>query len=61
MSIISCTKPVSVLSCNSHWSQTRDNNSVDYRENINFMYAHFSLMGDTEHEPRIQIQNGSKQ
>jgi len=24
-----------------HWSQTKDNNSVYYRENINFMYVHF--------------------
>jgi len=26
--------------CNLHWSQTEDNNNVDYRENINFMYVH---------------------
>jgi len=45
--------------CNFYWSQTRDNNSIDYRENINLMCVH--LWATTEHESRIQIQNGSKQ
>jgi len=47
-SIISCTKSVYHAQnrylyclCDFHWSQTRDNNSLYYRKNINFMYVHF--------------------
>jgi len=42
---------MSIISlCNVHWSQTRDNNSVDYRENINFMYVQLWATQRINHE-----------
>jgi len=38
--VISTGLKLEITTGNFHWSQTRDNNSVDYRENVNFLYVH---------------------